>query len=210
MTIDRDKFWAEARKHPLFKGKVKQGQVDGINDILDAWEKYAPGSDPRFVANSLGTAAVETGFTFQPINEKGGKAYFESNYGIKGKNPSRARLMGNTALGYGALYHGRGYVQLTWFVNYQKANVKLHKIGLLKPEEDMLKNPDLALRPDIAAAVMVFGMLEGWFTGKRVSNYFKGDISHWIDVRRVINGTDRAAEIGGYSLHFYSAIKAGL
>lgn len=208
MAIDRDKFWAKARTSPIFNGKVKQSQVDGINDIIDAWEKYAPGSDLRFIAYSLGTAAVETAFTFQPIDEKGGNAYFEKNYGIKGSNPRRARLMGNTTLGYGALYHGRGYVQLTWYNNYLTATKKLQAIGLLKPTEDMIKTPDLALRPDVAAAVMVFGFLGGWWTGAKIGKFFKGNISHWVDARTCVNGLDRAAEIAGYALFFYGALTA--
>ncbi len=208
MAIDRKKFWAKARTSPIFKGKVKQSQVDGINAIIDAWEKYAPDSDTRFIAYSLGTAAVETAFTFQPINEWGGNAYFEKNYGIKGSNPKRARLMGNTALGYGALYHGRGYVQMTWFVNYLKATKQLQKIGLLKPTEDLTKTPDLALREDVAAACMVFGFLGGWWTGRKIGQFFKGNISHWVDARTTVNGTDRAAEIAGYSLFFYGALTA--
>ena len=60
-------------------------------------------------------------------------------------------------------WHGRGFVQLTWEKNYQRA---ARETG-----QPLDKNPDLALQPDIAAAIIVAGMREGWFTGKKLADY---------------------------------------
>ena len=71
---------------------------------------------------------------------------------------------------------------------------------------DLVRNPDLAMRPDIAAGVLIFGMLEGWFTGRKLIDYFKGTRSDWVDARVIINGHDRAALIASYGMAFYHAL----
>ena len=58
-------------------------------------------------------------------------------------------------------WHGRGFVQLTWEKNYQRA---ARELGI--PFD---QNPSLALDPLNAARVLVIGMREGWFTGKRLA-----------------------------------------
>lgn len=185
------KFFAAIREtlfHPL-----ATSQVEGITTILDAWAKWAPGSDARDIAYSLATAYWETGRTMQPIREEGS---------------GRGRAYGHPTGPWHAVYYGRGFVQETWIANYQHADVKLHALGVLKPEESMVKTPDLALRPDLAAVIMVRGMVEGWFTGKRLAQYFIGAHSDWQGARRIINGQDKAALIAGYGLMFFHALTA--
>jgi putative chitinase len=53
---------------------------------------------------------------------------------------------------------------------------------------------------------MFVGMNRGMFTGKKLSDYFSGTTEDWVNARRIINGTDRAALIAGYGRIFYSAI----
>jgi predicted chitinase len=55
--------------------------------------------------------------------------------------------LGNTHPGDGPRYKGRGYIQLTGRANYAAYGAK---IGV-----DLVNNPDLALRPDIAAKIVV-------------------------------------------------------
>src|SRR4051812_960412 len=110
--IDRAQFFEDVRED-IFHGHMKQSQVDGMNTILDAWEK-SRFTDIRWLAYMLGTAFHETADTMQPIHEYGGPAYFTKMYGPEGANPARARSMGNVNPGDGIKYCGRGYVQLTW------------------------------------------------------------------------------------------------
>lgn len=174
---------------PIFGGKLTQSQVDGINTLLEAWEKHGDGND-RHLAYLLATAKHETASTMQPIYERGRTAYFDKyNVGTK-----IGKALGNTQAGDGFKYRGRGYVQLTGRANYDKAGKKL---GL-----NLIDNPDEALKPDVAAAVLITGCLEGWFTGKKLSNY-----QDFISMRRVINGTDKAAFIATYADSFYAAVK---
>lgn len=187
----RSKFFSALRK-TLFAGGLSKEQVAGLEAKLDAWERIAPTADLRFVAYSLATSYHETARTMQPIREYGrGKG---RRYGVKA-GPS------------GQVYYGRGDVQLTWLANYDRATKELRRLGALTSRESLVETPDLALRPDISAAVMIVGMLEGWFTGRKLADYFAGARSDWVDARRIINGTDRAALIAGHGLHFYAALQ---
>ena len=82
MKIDRAKFFKNVRNSP-FPGKLKQTQVNGLNVILDAWEKSGY-TDLRWLAYILGTPAIETGMRYEPIIEVGGNAYFTRLYDIQG------------------------------------------------------------------------------------------------------------------------------
>lgn len=91
---------------------------------------------------------------------------------------------------------GRGYVQLTWDYNYKRYGI--------------LDEPERALDPDFAAYIMIDGMTKGIFTGKKLSDYFNASTEDWVNARRIINGLDRAQEVGKYGKTFYEAIKAGM
>lgn len=195
--IDRGRFFAGVR--PLFGGSMSQGQVDGLNFILGAWES-GPDLDSRWLAYALGTAFHETARTMQPVKEVGGPAYFRRMYDPGSTDPRRAALAraNGQRPGDGVIFYGRGYVQLTWRPNYLRAG---QRIGV-----DLIANPDLACDPLIAARVMFAGMREGWFTGKKFADYFIPQREDWINARRIINGVDKAADIAGYARGFYIAL----
>ena len=69
---------------------------------------------------------------------------------------------------------------------------------------DLIKNPELAMRPDVAAFVMFDGMINGVFTGKKLADYFNATKTDFVNARRIINGTDRAQEIAAISKAFYA------
>src|ERR1044072_9051861 len=131
--IDRTKLFSDLRSS---FGPLKQSQVSGINFIVDNFEK-AGLSDPRWLAYMLATAWHETAKTMQPITEYGSQKY------LQGKK-------------YWP-YIGRGYVQLTWPVNYKRYGI--------------LDNPEKALDPDFAAHIMIDGMTKGIFTGRALRDY---------------------------------------
>lgn len=97
-------------------------------------------------------------------------------------------------------WHGRGFVQITWEANYKKAAKEL---GI--PFD---KNPALALDPVNAAKIAVTGMREGWFTGKKLSDYITLKASDFKGARKIINGTDKAAEITKIAQEYDDALKA--
>jgi hypothetical protein len=203
-------FFFDHVKLDLFGGKLTPSQVGGLTFILDCWENDHAGWDTRWLAYALGTTHLETGAAMQPINEKGGTKYFEGNYGPTGHNPKRARQMGNTAVGDGAKYHGRGFVQLTWNVNYKAMSD--HLTSEFGKPIDLVKNPEQALKPEYAAEIMFHGMNVGTFTARKFSDYFtkkaNGTVAKddWVGARAIINGNDKAPIIAGFGKRYYAAI----
>lgn len=201
LQFDRGVFFDVCR-HGVMGPTLSAGEVQGAEALLDALE----GLPVAWTAYALATAWHETAHTMQPIREMGGPAYLHRMYDPKGNRPLLARKMGNVQPGDGARYCGRGYVQLTWRCNYIKAGKKL---GV--PLE---QNPALAMKPDVAAKIMRYGMTEGWFTGKAFKHFLPSDKPAtkpaFTSARRIINGMDKASLIAGYALEFQSAlVKAG-
>ena len=188
--LNRTTFFAYVRRAP-FGGRLSQAQVDGLNAILDAWDASSH-TDLRWLAYMLATVQHETAATMQPIRERGGDAYFRKYEGRQD--------LGNVQRGDGVKYHGRGYVQLTGRANYSKAG---RLLGV-----DLLGNPDLAMRPDIAAKIMLGGMVGGWFTGQGPGQYFNATTDDPVNARRIINRLDKAKLIAGYHRSFLDALKA--
>lgn len=184
---------------PLF-GKLKSSQVDGLNILLDGWAKRYAGQDIRHLAYCLATTYHETATTMRPIEEYGSDARANKLYGIEGKNPTRARKMGNTRVGDGARYKGRGYVQLTWKCNYERASKVLG--------DDLVKHPERAMRPDYAAQILYQGCMEGWFTGHRLADHLTSVKTDYTNARRIVNGTDKATKIADYAVQFEEALRA--
>ena len=173
--MDLEAFFKTVR--PVFGGALKQSQVDGLHMLLAACRDMPV----TWAAYALATAFHETAHTMQPIAEYGkGKG---RPYGRPGK--------------YGQAPYGRGYVQLTWDANYERADRELGLDGAL------LKNFDLALQPTVAGHILARGMTEGWFTGKKLADYLPGD---YVGARKIINGTDRAAQIAEYARRFEAAL----
>jgi len=183
-------FFFEQTKTTLFSGKFRQSQLEGLNAILDEWEKNHKQRDDRWLAYMLSTTHHETDRTMQPIEEYGkGKT---RPYG-KNIKMDRTRYF-DTA----NLFYGRGFVQLTWYENYVRAGKKL---GV-----DMLKKPELTLQLKYATPILFYGMIEGWFTGRKLATYFNGPTEDWKNARRIINGTDKADLIADYAKKYYAAI----
>ena len=164
----------------FFNGKMNEQQTENVNLIV---EHAGDHIDKRQLAYMLATAYHETAHTMRPVEEYGHGSH---------------HTYGDSAGPYGHAYYGRGFVQLTWLHNYTYVG-KL--IGI-----DIVKSPDMALIPDVAAKILVHGMVHGWFTGQHLGAFFTGTRSDWIDARSVVNGHDRAALIAGYGLHFYHAL----
>ena len=135
------------------------------------------------VAYFLATIQHECANTYKPIEEIG-----------KGKNRPYGTPTSN-----GKTYYGRGFVQLTWKTNYQKAG-RLLKV-------DLENNPEKALEFDTAYEIAARGMREGWFTGKRLSDYISSEDIDYVGARAIINGSDRAAEIADYAKNWELAIR---
>jgi len=185
MKIRRDIFFSDIRQS-IFKGRLGQNHVDGMELIIETFERLSAGQWPvEWLAYILATAYHETAHTFKPVREYG-----------RGRGKRYGRPDPNT----GHVYYGRGFVQLTWKANYAGMGDKL---GV-----DLVNHPDKALAPDISALILIKGMVEGDFTGKALSHYIEPGRADFRNARRVVNGTDKAALIAGYAQEFLRALKA--
>ena len=58
---------------------------------------------------------------------------------------------------------------------------------------------DWALDLDLSAFILVYGMVHGTFTGRRLGQYIAGDNTDYLNARRIVNGMDAARLIMGYA-----------
>lgn len=216
--MNRATFFLSIRK-PVFNGSLTQSQVDGLDAILDAAEELKV-TELRMVAYAMATPMIETGGTYSPMTEnlnysvdalksKFGNRISASDaakYGRTAMQKANQEMianiiyggewgkknLGNTQPGDGWKYRGRSLTQVTGRRNYAK-------FGLEDKPED-------ALHIKTAADIMVKGMRDGLFTGKKLSDYF-GTNAQWVQARKMINGLDKAEEIAAYAQKFYNALK---
>jgi putative chitinase len=187
-------FFNAVRQSGIFTGPLKPDQVKGLETVCSVAKQA--GWPLAFTAYALATACHETAYTMQPVREA-----FWLN-----ENWRRAKLR------YYPFY-GRGYVQLTWKNNYQRADQEL-ELG-----NRLINNLDLALDPVIAAKIMVKGMQEGWFAGDKSGQRHTlarhlpptgtANVAQMTSARRIINGTDKARKIADEAIKFQSALQAG-
>ncbi|MET0170150.1 MAG: hypothetical protein ABW191_07240 [Aliihoeflea sp.] len=189
MPFDRDVYF-DAVRSTLFGGSLEQVQVDGQNIILAVWEYQGGGHGPgvpgdvRHLAYMLATVHHECAARFWPIVEYGSQSYLEG----KKYYP----------------YIGRGWVMLTWEDNYRRASEELN----LTDERDLVENPEMALDSLIATRILFTGMADGWFTGKKLSDYFNSSKDDPVNARQIINGNDKDTLIAGYHEDFLAALNA--
>ena len=176
---------------PMFGG-LSTDQVMGLEILLAAVD----GLPVRHQAYVLATAYHETAATMQPVRETLAKTDAEA-----ARRLERAWKAGKLPwvktpywrADNGKYWIGRGYVQLTHKVNYERAGKRM---GV-----DLVADPSAAMSPMLAARIIVQGMSEGWFTGVKMS-----DCATYRDMRKVVNGMDRADMIAGYAAKFETAL----
>lgn len=206
----------------VFKGAIDAPQVQGVDALLDACDTEGV-TDPRQIAYVLATPMVETGGTFIPIVEnlnysvealvaKFGNRITRAQAAQFGRSPAHnanqeaianciyggawgAANLGNTQSGDGWAFRGRGLCQITGRRNYTKFGI--------------VDAPDSAAILAVAADVMVKGMRDGIFTGRKLSDYF-GSTTDWVSARKIINGLDRAGDIANYAQQFYKGVQAAI
>ena len=182
MALNRPFFFAQA-KRTLFDVSLSGRQVEGVEAILDEWEANHARKGDRWLAYMLATTHHETDRKMWPIEEYG-----------RGRGRKYGRPDGVT----GKTYYGRGFVQLTWKYNYEKMG---RKLGV-----DLVNRPERALELPIATKIMFTGMMDGSFTGKKLSDYFSPKGESWPNARRIINGLDKARLIASYGSRYYASL----
>jgi putative chitinase len=189
------------------------GRVASLNGLLSQIEQDNVWRCIEHIAYALATVMHETAYTFAPIDERGGFAYFERRYGW---HTAVGKRLGNDAPGEGAKYHGRGDVQLTGETNYERLELDLRKnyAGLIADFEartgqtfDLSEYPNQAKDAAIAYAIMAFGMYNGRFTGKSFGSF---EVGAYASYRRIINGQDKAGVIAKHAMAFANSLSAAM
>lgn len=167
-----------------FNGAMNETQADCLTGFTSAYLIYnnvlGKSVPVSWLAYVLATTYHETAATMKPIEEYGKGA---------------GRPYGEPDPVTGQVYDGRGYVQLTWKDNYQKAQEQVVDFRTMGNDVPLVEQPDLAMAPWVAAQVAIVGMAEGWFTGKKLSDYLSDTATDYFNARRIINGTDKAQPI---------------
>lgn len=171
---------------PLFGGKLKQHQVDGLTKIVEYGLKWHYPTE--HIAYVLATAFHETARWMQPIREgaiRYGPSYTDASARrAVGSLKARGIIRTDYSLPagpYGQSYYGRGLVQITWYENYKK----FAEILGAPLDED----PDRVLEWPHALDILYMGMRDGVFTGKKLADYkLPGEFKA---ARAIVNGDVR-------------------
>lgn len=151
-------------------------------------------TDLRMISYILATTHWETGayqqrYIYEPVEEQGkGKG---KSYGVPHKKT-------------GKVYYGRGFVQLTWYDNYERFTKILQRLGF---DVDLINYPEQALLPEIATLILLIGMRDGKFTGKDLDDYFDPVKTDWYNARQIINSLDKAVIIKSIAEEIYYILK---
>lgn len=160
----------------LVFGPLDLEQKESIVLIVRAFDRYGD-KDFNKLAYILATARHES--NFRSIPEHRTNSDRQNKYWYTG-------------------FYGRGFVQLTHEKNYRKMSSFL---GV-----DLVQNPSLALAPNNAAKILVYGMMNGLFTRKPLHYYINNSIIDYYNARKTVNGLDRAERIALYAQSIHNQL----
>lgn len=143
-------------------GELNRIQQQTIRRIVQTFDQYGDG-DARKLAYILATVQVECSFI--------SKKEHPTPYNIRQEYWTTG-------------YMGRGLVQLTGKSKYVRFS---HLLGV-----DLVNYPDLAIKLPYALPILVIGMMQGSFTGRRLSHYINDHQTDFYQARRVVNSLDKA------------------
>lgn len=166
-----------------FQDTLSSTQRAGLDQVLGFIEADTAIKDVTWAAYILATVKHETANRWSPIQEY--------------------NLGEGTRYAEGGPYYGRGYVQLTWDMNYRQMSKALG----LSADENLEAHPSRALEPRIAYLITSYGMRHGSFTGKKLADYLTPARTDYVNARKIINGLDQARRIAGYAELFESILR---
>lgn len=225
-------FFDHMRDSATLGPELVKDEVDGCNSILEASAGVLP---LAWCAYALATAWWETGGVMAPNvenlnyttakrirevwpsrfpteasalpyvrNARGlANLVYNATYDAKGQLIKR---MGNRpGSDDGWNFRGRGQGHLTGRDNYERADRELGLGGAL------VAGPDLANRPDLAAKILVIGMRDGWFTGKRLNDFINAQATaaQFTNARVIINPDRNGAAVAKAAVVFRDGLSAG-
>ncbi len=180
--MNRAEFFKIIR--PLFaRKKLLVIQVKRIEAVIDGLEERSV--EIGQAAYIMATAHWESD-SFKAMEEYAtGKAY------------EWRTDLGNTLKGDGVRFKGRGLVMITGRRNYAMWT------DILKV--DFVANPSRVSDLEHAVPILIDGMSNGTFTGKKLTTYIHGSKRDYVNARHVVNGKDKAREIADLAFAYYNA-----
>ncbi|NMY88133.1 hypothetical protein [Pseudomonas oryzihabitans] len=191
--------------------KLSSKSLENLSELIDSLNSYYKSEQHKAniceVAYMLATARHETYHYlsqefFSKKPEIGELSYFDKYDPILANTAQlrrRAIENGNSQQGDGYKYRGRGCVHLTWKKNYLKASEKF--------KVDFVSNPDLAAEFKYSVPIMIWGMTNGIFTGKKLKDHINSEKTDFEGARRIINGFDQKDLIAGYARKFLDILE---
>lgn len=222
-ALDRAAFFAAVRAKP-FGGALSQSQVDGLTAMLDMAPVLMSSAS---LAYCFGSAHHETGGAMHPRIENlnyttaerirrvwpsrfettaAAAPYVRNPQGLA--NKVYGGRLGNVHPNDGWLFRGMGLIQATGRDNARRATKRLRELGYLTSVQDLEAAPSLMLDPDISAAMLFVGLSEGWYTGRKLSDYFGAGKNDPVGARRMVNPDGNGAEIAVIHNAYLKALQA--
>jgi len=185
---------------------LSTNQLAGLEFLLEKIETDTEYSMIREISYVLATIRWETAETFQPIKEK------------RFNRSTHPKAWENQDVYWRTGFFGRGYVQITWEKNYCEAGTwlagrKFQIFGneILIEQETLVQNPEFVLDPEVSYAICANGMRNGWFTGKKLSDFICENIPpDYFNARRIVNGLDHADNIEIFANQFELILRASV
>ena len=208
--IDVENFIAmyKLEHHKLIKafkdtstGKVKieepkfdQESIEILREILKRINlffrknaEYPP--NLYYLSYMLATGHWETNYAkeFDSLVERNNGREYDPVLASTPERRDGAKDKGNTEEGDGFKYRGRGLAQMTWKNNYKEASENLNV--------DFVNQPDKAAELDYAVPILIWGSINGTFSGNKLPKYINEDKIDYKLARYVINAQDNAQYI---------------
>lgn len=217
--------------HPALGSRFDQAQVDGLEDLLDAWDEAVADDAltglrlPEALAYIVAGVHRETGGRYTPVREgyylaphrtwtdKDARAFVARQHyryakPVSGTFPLDATPQTDDKREVvidNVVFYGRGRIQNTWLAN-------LLKLG------KRFDNPELPARPDILiedsaldARVTVIGHIEGLWSHAKLATFFGTDRrADPLHARTIVNCMDVAQEIAATYRRLLPGANAGM
>jgi len=199
--IDKEYFWNNLSKPIL---PLSQSQKSNIDKIIDYYDENSM-MNLRCFASLLAQIRVESANTYNSIREYGSYKYFKYLIG----------KLGIKTLQQAWEYRGFGHIQITGIINFNNFTEILSEkygefVNVWKIAND---NVDTNYRFKISLDIAFIGCENGYFTGKKLGDYFTDSKTDWFNARRVVNPGEikrkpkKVWEMVEVSKKFYKALE---
>ena len=167
--------------------EILRGILKRINLFFRKNAEYPP--NLYYLSYMLATGHWETTYAkeFDSLVERNNGRDYDPVLASTEILKERAKANGNTEEGDGSKYRGRGLAQMTWKPNYKKASEYLNV--------DFVNQPERAAELDYAVPILIWGSINGTFSGNKLPKYINEEKIDYKLARYVINGQNYAQYI---------------